>query len=173
MHKSLLCCLPIICLFLLINSHVSFVFNSPASSGEIASNVKTMVDRQQILRLVNDARSRGRQCGSSYENAAQPLKWNVQLQRAAQQHSEDMYRRNYFSHTSKDGTPFYMRIRRQGYDYFTCAENIGKGYESELSVIKGWLGSPGHCSNLMGSAHTDFAVARTGEYWVMVLGSKD
>lgn len=131
------------------------------------------VDKAKVLKLVNGLRDSGRYCGDSHQESARPLTWNSKLERAARLHSLDMYRNNYYSHVSRDGTPFYVRIRRQAYHYGSCAENIGLGYESEEAVMKGWRNSAGHCANIMNPAYTDIAVARAGNYWVMVLAEPE
>ena len=131
------------------------------------------VDKEKVLKLVNEYRSKSRYCGDFFQEAAKPLAWNNKLERTARLHSIDMYRNNYFSHVSRDGTPFSVRIRRQSYNYGSCAENIGLGYESEEAVMEGWINSAGHCSNILRSYYTEVAVARAGNYWVMVLAEPE
>jgi uncharacterized protein YkwD len=141
--------------------------------GVLSNAPVTQLDKGKILKLVNFLRSSGRYCGSGYENAARPLVWNEKLERAARLHSLDMYRQNYLDHRSKDGSPFNMRIKRQAYKYFACAENIALGYENEEAVMEGWTKSAGHCSNFMNDTYTEIGIARTGKYWVMVLAAPD
>lgn len=131
----------------------------------------TEVDKALVLQLVNKHRGAGQLCGAEYLPPTEPLAWSAKLERAAQLHALDMYCQNYFSHNSKDGTPFHVRIRRQAYNYFTCAENIGLGYHTESDVIRGWVKSPGHCANLMNNWYNEVAVARAGNYWVMLLAA--
>jgi uncharacterized protein YkwD len=133
----------------------------------------TQLDKAKMLKLVNELRSVGRYCGSNYEQPAVPLVWSEKLEKAARLHSLDMYRNNYLSHQSKDGSPFYIRIKRQSYNYMTCAENIALGYETEEAVMEGWTKSAGHCSNFMNNLYSEIGIARTGNYWVMVLAYPD
>jgi uncharacterized protein YkwD len=133
----------------------------------------TNLNKVKMLKLVNNLRSTGRYCGGSFEQPATPLVWSEKLERAARFHSLDMYRNNYLSHQSKDGTPFYIRIKRQSYNYMTCAENIALGYESEEAVMEGWTNSEGHCRNFMNDLYSEIGIARTGNYWVMVLAYPD
>lgn len=80
-----------------------------------------------------------------------------QLQRAARKHSADMIRHDYFSHTSKDGTTFSQRVRREGYtakgmSVYRIGENIGGGsgsYGSPRSRHKAWMNSEGHRKNIL------------------------
>lgn len=133
----------------------------------------TQVDRAKMLKMVNNLRSAGHYCGSNYEHPAEPLVWSEKLEKAARLHSLDMYRNNYLSHHSKDGSPFYIRIKRQAYNYMTCAENIALGYETEEAVMEGWTNSAAHCSNFMNDLYSEIGIARTGNYWVMVLAYPD
>jgi uncharacterized protein YkwD len=150
-------------------------YNGPLSQDIILGSDKpiTELDKERILKLVNTLRSRGRQCGSSFNPPARTLVWNFRLERAARLHSMDMYRQNYFEHTSKDGSRLGTRIKRQGYTYFACAENIAFGYQTEEAVMAGWTRSEGHCKNYMNDTYTEIGIARTGNYWVMVLAIPD
>jgi len=56
-----------------------------------------------VIREVNDARA---------QNGLGALKANRQLSRAADVHTTDMIRSDFFDHTSSDGTPFDSRVRR-------------------------------------------------------------
>ncbi len=142
-------------------------------TGAVQNRPVTQLDKVKMLKLVNDLRSTGRYCGGNFEQPAAPLVWSDKLERAARFHSLDMYRNNYLSHRSKDGTPFYIRIKRQSYNYMTCAENIALGYETEEAVMEGWTNSEGHCRNFMNDLYTEIGIARTGNYWVMVLAYPD
>jgi uncharacterized protein YkwD len=80
------------------------------------------------------------------------------LQQAARAHTRDMVRRNYFSHTTK-GTNIgpCERIRRQGYRYRYCAENIGYHRTPDL-MFKAWKNSRGHWSNIMNNKYREIGI---------------
>lgn len=79
-----------------------------------------------------------------------PVTWNTLLEAAAQRHSNDMTNNNWFSHYGTDGSSPWDRIREAGYyPMLSGGENIAAGYSTVLSVIEGWLKSPGHCANIM------------------------
>jgi uncharacterized protein YkwD len=131
-----------------------------------------------MLVLVNEARSRGRNCGAKYFPPARPVVWNEVLARAARAHSEDMARNNYFSHDSRDGASPSDRVVRAGYDFRGTAENIAAGQMTPEAVMAGWISSPGHCANLMDAEFTDMGVAlasnrrsQRGAYWTQVFGA--
>ncbi len=123
----------------------------------------------EVIRSVNDARAGGVTCGDTVQPATNRLALNTLLLEAAKAHSEDMLAAGKLTHTGSDGSNPGQRIARTGYDAATWGENAAVGYGSPDSVMAGWLGSPGHCRNIMNPAFTEIAVARAGSYWTMVL----
>ena len=84
------------------------------------------------------------------------LRVNGRLSAAAQQHTGDMVRRRYFSHTSRSGSGMGDRIRRQGYlsgaRSWMIGENLawGSGERSTpRSIVRAWMNSPGHRRNIL------------------------
>lgn len=134
----------------------------------IANNV----NQDTLLFLVNEVRAKGCNCGGTAMPPVQPLRWNVLLELAAAKHSKDMLENKYFSHTSPNGTTPKMRIQAAGYNYAWMGENIASGPAKELDVIKGWLGSPDHCKNMMSAQFKEMGVARAGKYWTQVFGAE-
>jgi uncharacterized protein YkwD len=132
--------------------------------------------QQRVLELVNQARARGRRCGSEYFAAVAALKPAAQLNQAASSHAQDMARHEYFEHQSQDGSQPKDRVRRAGYKSRLTGENIAFGPESAEEVVAGWLGSPGHCANIMDGRFRDMGIAvakgrqRGHFYWVQDLG---
>ena len=131
------------------------------------------MDTKLLLQLVNSYRVSGCNCGSEGNFAATaPVVWNDQLEQAALDHTEDMFTNNFLSHTGSDGSNPGTRIKRRGYNYKTYGENIARGYQTEKSVIEGWIKSPGHCRNIMNPAYKEIGAARKGNYWTLVLGAR-
>ncbi|MGH8666688.1 MAG: CAP domain-containing protein [Burkholderiales bacterium] len=133
---------------------------------------------REILQLANAARAVPRACGERNFPAAPPLSWDARLAAAALAHSQEMARRNYFSHTGKDGARVGERASRAGYDWQGIGENIATGQASPARAVAGWLASPSHCTNLMSSAFTQMGAAYavnlesdTGIYWAQVLAA--
>jgi uncharacterized protein YkwD len=123
----------------------------------------------ELHELVNDARATGRNCGArGWFDAAPPLALEPRLTRTAQLHSEDMLATGTMSHTGSDGSTFNQRIDRQGYAYATAGENVAYGYPTAGAVVAGWLGSDGHCANLMGAGFTDLGAGEAGRFWTLV-----
>lgn len=137
--------------------------------------------RDEFLAAVNQARSVNQMCGSTSCGSAPPVSWSDNLAMAAYLHSEDMVLNNFFSHTGSDGSSAGQRISREGYPWRTYGENIAVGYPTVVSVIQGWLGSEGHCRNLMDPAFTEigagYAIGQFGGnpdacYWTLDLADR-
>ncbi|MDF1872418.1 CAP domain-containing protein [Vannielia sp.] len=116
----------------------------------------------QFAKALNDYRaSKGRAALSA----------SPKLMRAAQSHATDMARHGYFSHKGRDGSSSNVRIKRQGCSGRT-AENIAGGYSSPSALMRGWMGSKQHKSNMLRSDVHHFGIARAGDIWVLVLAGK-
>lgn len=132
-----------------------------------------------MLTLVNNARAVARACGSTNYPAAAPLAWHCSLEQAAQGHSTSMADNDYFDHTGIDNSTPGQRISAAGYVWRTYGENIAAGYSTAESALNGWLGSPGHCSNIMNSSFTEMGQAEArnaastyGVYWTQNFGDR-
>lgn len=115
--------------------------------------------KQDTLQLLNQARSVGRYCGSSYYNAAPPLVWNEKLKVAAKTHSNDMAGHDFFSHQGSDGSDVGERVKRTGYRFRNTAENIQAGADTTAHAMRDLLNSPSHCKNIMNPIYQEVAAA--------------
>ncbi|MGZ3778191.1 MAG: CAP domain-containing protein [Mucilaginibacter sp.] len=134
--------------------------------------------KKEFLARINGARHKGCNCGDLYMPPAPPLTWNDDLEKAAIGHAQDMYYKNYFSHTSKDGRTTSHRVINAGYKFkgykaFYVGENIALGQMSIDEVMDGWLKSPGHCKNLMNAGFKEVGVAQFNQYWVQDFGGRE
>lgn len=112
-----------------------------------------------------------------------PLNYNQELTVAARRHSQDMGDRNYFDHSTKDGTPdgipFFERIIDAGYNYQTCGENIAAGLATPAAVVDGWMNSDGHRANILDPDYCDIGVGYAAvngsdfyHYWTQDFGRR-
>ena len=123
----------------------------------------------ELHQLVNEARATSRSCGTrGWFDATQPLALEPRLTRAAQLHSEDMHDTGVMSHTGSDGSRLTERIDRQGYAWASAGENVARGYPTPEAVVAGWLGSDGHCANLMHGGYADLGAGEAGSFWTLV-----
>lgn len=128
--------------------------------------------RSQILTEINKARAVARVCGTKSYPAAPPLKRNAKLDSTALAHSVDMATKNYFAHNSLDGRTPFDRINSTGYNWSAAAENIAAGNATAAATVQQWIGSSGHCANLMSRTYVDTgigygynATAKYKHYW--------
>lgn len=134
--------------------------------------------KSEFLERINKVRQQGCKCGTVRMPPVGPLVWNDDLEDAAEGHARDMYKRNYFSHNSKDGRNIQDRIMGAGYTYdgyksFAIGENIAMGQESIAEVSNGWFKSPSHCKNLMNADFKEVGVAEHNKYWVQDFGGRE
>ncbi|MEU1488402.1 sigma-70 family RNA polymerase sigma factor [Streptomyces sp. NPDC005752] len=106
---------------------------------------------QEVIALVNTERAK-EGCGS--------VSGNGMLAKAASSHSADMVARNYFSHTSPDGTDPGTRITAAGYRWSTYGENIAKGQQTAESVMDAWMNSEGHRANILNCDFKEIGIGR-------------
>lgn len=114
----------------------------------------SVVFETEVLRLTNAARAQGWNCTTLRVGgpALPPLKQNATLDVAALAQSAGMAIVGYFDHVSAlDGSTPMRRVQAAGMEPSTAAENIAAGHETPAQVVDGWLRSPGHCRNIMGT----------------------
>ncbi len=126
---------------------------------------------EEVLQLVNERRAAGANCGSEGTfGPAEPLTMSPELRCSARLHSKDMAENNYFDHTSLDGRDPFDRMADAGYSGGSGGENIASGQMSPQDVMSGWMGSDGHCANIMRANYTEigigyYEVAGSGGGW--------
>jgi uncharacterized protein YkwD len=84
------------------------------------------------------------------EEKRPPLKANALLTRAARDHARDMAERNQLTHEGSDGSDPAMRIKRTGYVFKECAENVAAGQDTVADAMRSWIESPPHRKNILG-----------------------
>ena len=99
-------------LFLLLLCGLSAHKNHPKLSGQ---NPLSERNKKNLLALVNDARSKGCNCGSQKMPPVAAVMWNEQLETASLKHSQDMYENIFMRHNGSDGSTFSARITKEGF----------------------------------------------------------
>lgn len=155
-----------------LTSCTKIVDPPPTTTNTSGGDAPTSPDQQKMLDLVNEARTQGHQCGSTYYPPVGELTWNTKLEQAAQKHSEYMERSGNFDHTGDGGSDAGDRITAEGYNWSSYGENIADGYPTEEKVMQAWLESPGHCKNIMDADYKEMGVATSGTYWTQVFGTQ-
>lgn len=87
------------------------------------------------------------------------------LARAAVGHSRSMATNGFFAHESRNGAPFWQRVKRfylPQTQSWTVGENLamfGGAPPSAEAIVAAWLASPPHRANLLGRAFREAGVA--------------
>ncbi len=89
------------------------------------------------------------------EQAVAPLKLNDELSLAANLKARDMLARDYWDHTSPDGTTPWYWYREVNYRYDFAGENLAKGFVTPAAVVTGWMNSEEHRNNMLGVNYED------------------
>ena len=111
----------------------------------------------EVVDLVNQER---------LQAGLKPLVVHTNLTKMAKNKAIDMYKNNYFSHTSpKYGSPFDM-MDLYNITYVYAGENIAKGQRSAKEVVKAWMESPGHKANILNRNYGLIGVGYYNGYWV-------
>jgi uncharacterized protein YkwD len=99
---------------------------------------------------------------------------NSKLQAAAERHAKDMAARNRMTHSGGDGSSPIERIKATGYAYRRAGENIASGGFTVERLMKGWMDSPPHKRNILGSFSQIGVACATAEsgkrYWCVTFG---
>ena len=99
--------------------------------------------RAATLCLINAERAR---------HQLAPLTENGALDRAAELHSLDMAKRDFFEHQNPDGEQPDARIVHQGYPPILVGENLAWGEtvkSTPANIVSMWMKSPGHRANIL------------------------
>jgi uncharacterized protein YkwD len=128
--------------------------------------------RADMLRQINRVRAR---------HGVGALRIDARLNRAAQSHSDDMARRDFFDHRSPEGVRMTERADRTGYHWRRLIENIAGGYPNIAATIQGWMESPDHRAGLLDNRVRDAGFGyvylsrdsgrvRKAHYWTLLIG---
>ena len=106
-----------------------------------------------VIRKLNDVRAR---------HGLPKLQPNRALGRAADRHSRDMLRSDFFDHSSSDGTPFDRRVRRHA-----SARRVGETLAAIArrrggagKVVRMWMRSPPHRAIVLSAGFQRVGIAR-------------
>jgi uncharacterized protein YkwD len=139
----------------------------PEMVGAATTSVKTcsganidLGDKEErTLVLQNETRA---------DHGLEPLCINPLLTRAARSHSREMVEKGYLPHCSEDGEGVGARLRRFGYDWSVCGENLAGGYgnpEEPDSIFELWTNSTHHRANILDRRFRQVGVGTyTGTY---------
>ena len=117
--------------------------NTPATSASLDAM------RAAVVCLINQQRN---------AHGLPSLTASSQLNNSAQGWSATMVSTGNFTHGP--GNAFADRISAAGYDWQDAGENIATGYPTPATVVKAWMASPEHCTNILNPSYRNVG---TGE----------
>ena len=114
--------------------------NEKVNLGFITSNYTIdSASEQAMIDLVNTERAKA---------GLKALKFDSKLRDLARYHSEDMFKRGYFSHYSPEGDSAADRASQFGISYQVIGENLAYAPTLDLAH-QGLMNSPGHRANIL------------------------
>jgi uncharacterized protein YkwD len=128
---------------------------SPEGNGNRALSSRSALERS-IVGEINALRS---------DHGLRPLVVSRSLAMAARSHSHDMARAGYFTHESRDGQPFYERVRRYygsaGYRMWRTGENLlwASPDVGAARAVEMWIQSPSHRHILLTAAWREIGLS--------------
>jgi uncharacterized protein YkwD len=141
------------------------VVSTPQSS--VSVNVDSKV-KSDIFKATNSARTAA--LGSSKQ-----LQQSAALDKVAAARVADMFKYQYFSHSSPSGATAANLTKQYGYKWMALGENIARGtFSSGTQIVAAWMTSPGHKANILSSGYTEIGIAAAyGKYngrnqWIAV-----
>lgn len=84
---------------------------------------------------------------------------NQYLLRAAKNKALDMFKNNYFAHTSPSGATPWHWIEESGYDYKFAGENLAINFTDVEEQHKTWMESLTHRKNILNQKYEEIGVA--------------
>ncbi|MAE68821.1 MAG: CAP domain-containing protein [Candidatus Peribacteraceae bacterium] len=131
--------------------------------------------KQQVIDGVNLERAK---------HGLPPLRHQIDLERSAQLHAQDMKNRDYFSHENGNGDRSGDRIKETGYGAVNAqecrcsykiylGENIAKGQSTVAQVIEEWMASESHREAMLSKDYQEVGVGIVDDIWVLNFGRVD
>ena len=85
---------------------------------------------------------------------------NKKLSASAEAKLEDMFKQQYFEHTSPQGKTMNDLAVEVNYDYILIGENLAEGdFKDDEALVSAWMASPNHRANILNSLYTEIGVA--------------
>lgn len=109
------------------------------------------------------------------------LRIDERLNRAAQLHSDDMAKRNYFDHQTPEGSRMTDRADAFGYRWRLLLENIAAGQDNPADAVAGWMKSSEHRAAILNANGRDTGMGHSyrlpddggmRHYWTLLIGTE-
>lgn len=135
------------------------------------------INKAKALDIINEWRSEDCFCGNEKKRPATELIWDNKLAEIALAYASDLKKDNenndskflYLSHVGTDGSTLKVRLEESDYGIVYCVENIAYLKGDENMVLDHWMNNPTSCKNIMNRQVTSMGMARSGDFWVLLL----
>jgi uncharacterized protein YkwD len=136
---------------------IAFLAGSALAAGRSETSLRTVNDK--VLAALNRFRAK---------HGLLALRESAALDRSAREHSLEMGRLGYFSHSSANGTQFWQRVREfytaRGYSHWSAGENLVWASPSLSAgrAMNMWISSPPHLANLLSRQWRQIGISAVG-----------
>jgi len=116
----------------------------------------------QVLGRTSDIQTVDLLAGTNKEREAKSLgdlQLNDQLSQAAFLKAQDMFKNDYWAHTSPAGIEPWKWFGDAGYNYSVAGENLAKNYPNSDATVNAWMNSPSHRENILNGKYVDVGFA--------------
>ena len=105
--------------------------------------------QEKVIDLTNEVRVR---------EGVSPITYVESLGQSSLHKATDMAEKVYFEHVSPEGKKLKNFLEDVGYRYSVAGENLAVGFSSPEAMVKAWVESPTHFSNLIDPDFKDIGV---------------
>lgn len=86
------------------------------------------------------------------------LHYNPSLSKSATAKAKDMFTNNYWAHYSPNGKTPWDFLKAENYQYSVAGENLAKDFYDTESMMKAWMNSPTHKSNIISIKYQEIGI---------------
>lgn len=122
----------------------------------------TTTGRVSVLSRVASINTVELLAGTNQQRQAQnlpALALNDKLSQAAFLKAQDMFKNNYWAHTSPSGVEPWKWLGDVGYNYSYAGENLAKNYPTADATVTAWMNSEEHRANILNTHYIDVGFA--------------
>lgn len=141
-----------------------------------STSIFAQFNREAALESLNDLRREGCNCGNEAMRPTIKLSWDEDLADIARIYAAQLSAANkgnkqyiYLSHVGTDASTAEDRLLANDYKAKACVENIAYLNGNFDMVLDHWLNNPQSCKNLLNRKMTVVGIARTGDFWVILM----
>lgn len=106
----------------------------------VATEKRDLSMQETMLNLINQERTAA---------GLQPVKYDYNLEKAANIRAQEMYENNYFEHERPNGDKWYTVLDQSGIKYKHAGENLARGFTNVERAHTALMNSPSHKRNIL------------------------